>query len=380
MAGVSSEEEFYTKYPSEEDFFKAFPKAKKKYNQNTSNTSKEKAQSGANMTGCMDSVGNQIPCDEMLPNPIQKLTGKIQPIQPNFAPVPSIQNRNTQDVEIGTAVGAKKKKKNVNWANAITTGLMAADYLIPGENINRKYLRPEDTQTYNPNAYGTGSQAIAQMGATLPGFTGNFYGRVNSSKKKNAGDVISQLGYSQGSPFENEPYLNIHSPEGLIDMSNTKKDLLGIDNKGNKKKMKAGTKKPYQFEGDTITEIPIYQNGTRNPIPTNNPNDPRLRAYNDSLKTFNLANLEQKNYYNGKSGVPVPFSKNPQFNSANEFIDSHYGEYTGNSYNRAKELNTVAKRARIKPYGQYTPPPNTGGIGDQYPAYFKKPVQPYFFK
>lgn len=137
----------------------------------------------------------------------------------------------------------------------------------------------------------------------------------------------------------------------------------------------------YNFDENGLNNVPVYmQNGGAGAIYTSNKNDPRLKAYNDSLKTFNLANLEQKNYYNGKSGVPVPFSKNPQFNSANEFIDSHYGEYTGNSYNRAKELNTVAKRARIKPYGQYTPPPNTGGIGDQYPAYFKKPVQPVIYK
>ena len=52
-------------------------------------------------------------------------------------------------------------------------------------------------------------------------------------------DIISILGYSENSPFKGNPYLDIHTPNGLIDMSNTYMDLIDIDNKGNKKKMKA---------------------------------------------------------------------------------------------------------------------------------------------
>src|SRR6187549_1286295 len=56
-------------------------------------------------------------------------------------------------------------------------------------------------------------------------------------------DIQSILGYSRNSPYRGNPYLDINSPEGLIDMSNTDIDLIGIDNLGNKKKMKAGRKK-----------------------------------------------------------------------------------------------------------------------------------------
>jgi len=73
-------------------------------------------------------------------------------------------------------------------------------------------------------------------------------------------DLQSILGYSKNSPYINNPYLDIHSPEGLIDMSNTAIDLIGIDNQGNKKKMKAFNKNPYKFNGDVIREIP-YQRG-----------------------------------------------------------------------------------------------------------------------
>lgn len=74
-------------------------------------------------------------------------------------------------------------------------------------------------------------------------------------------DLQSILGYSKGSPYANNPYLDINTPDGLIDMSNTDIDLWGIDNKGNKKKMKAGRKKLYQFPGDQVREIPIAQQG-----------------------------------------------------------------------------------------------------------------------
>lgn len=77
-------------------------------------------------------------------------------------------------------------------------------------------------------------------------------------------DPISILGYANNSPYRNNPYLDIQTPEGYITMENTPHDLLGIDNLGNIKKMKAGTKKQYKFPGTTVREIPLinpYQQG-----------------------------------------------------------------------------------------------------------------------
>jgi len=75
-------------------------------------------------------------------------------------------------------------------------------------------------------------------------------------------DLQSILGYSKGSPFAGNPYLDINTPEGLIDMSETDIDLWGIDNKGNKKRMKAGRKKPYKFQGNIVREIPMQGGGS----------------------------------------------------------------------------------------------------------------------
>lgn len=74
-------------------------------------------------------------------------------------------------------------------------------------------------------------------------------------------DIISLLGYSQGSPFAGNPYLDIHSPKGLIDMSRTPMDIIGTDEKGNQKYMKAFSKNPYKFKGKVIREVPVKQMG-----------------------------------------------------------------------------------------------------------------------
>ena len=72
-------------------------------------------------------------------------------------------------------------------------------------------------------------------------------------------DLQSILGYSEGSPFANNPYIDINS--GTIDMSNTPINLVGIDNLGNKKKMKAKNKTPYTFPGSRVREIPMASGG-----------------------------------------------------------------------------------------------------------------------
>lgn len=74
-------------------------------------------------------------------------------------------------------------------------------------------------------------------------------------------DLKSTLGYARYSPYRNNPYLDIYSEEGTIDMENTDMDLLGIDNLGNIKKMKARSKKLYKFPGTQIREIPMQAGG-----------------------------------------------------------------------------------------------------------------------
>lgn len=74
------------------------------------------------------------------------------------------------------------------------------------------------------------------------------------------GDVKSVKGYSKGSPYRGNPYIDIKSPQGLIDMSNTDIPLYAVDETGHAKVLP-----PYsgmhQFPGSTVREIPIAQEG-----------------------------------------------------------------------------------------------------------------------
>jgi len=74
-------------------------------------------------------------------------------------------------------------------------------------------------------------------------------------------DTKSIMGYANNSPYRNSPYLDIETPEGLITMENTDIDLLGIDNTGHTKVMKANSKEQYKFPGTQVREIPMKKGG-----------------------------------------------------------------------------------------------------------------------
>ncbi len=89
---------------------------------------------------------------------------------------------------------------------AALMGLMAVSALMPKEKIRRRYVRPEDMESYNPNTYGTGSQAISEYGNTLKG------------KKKKAfwGAVIGAVaGKAQAHEAESKKNLFNNVQEGL---------------------------------------------------------------------------------------------------------------------------------------------------------------------
>jgi hypothetical protein len=142
-------------------------------------------------------------------------------------------------------------------------------------------------------------------------------------------DLQSLMGYAFNSPFRNNPYLDINTPEGLIDMSNTPIDLLGIDNLGNRKKLKAGRKNPYKFEGTQVREIPMQVGGVKS-------YNPNLAAKDKAFQEWYLSNtLEGKN--------KVPYS---------EKLDYDYYSLFRNGA--------------------------TGSVKDHFPDTYKRPTHPTF--
>ena len=168
-------------------------------------------------------------------------------------------------------------------------------------------------------------------------------------------DLISMLGYSNNSPFRGNPYLDIHTPEGLIDMSNTNMDLIGIDNKGNKKKMKAGRKNPYKFEGDIVREVPMQVGG----LHFLEPNDKKLPK---GIGPYLSNSSELATSIGGENGEPaylIPSMKygRPLDNPYLEFLRT--GDHLGGPFKTWQEADEWGKNVR-HPYvekGESIPTP-----------------------
>lgn len=75
----------------------------------------------------------------------------------------------------------------------------------------------------------------------------------------------------------------INSPN--ITMQEVNYPVLGVSDTNDVQMMYPN--QDYKFKGSSVTEYPVMQPGGRVPIYVNNPNDPRLRAYNDSLNLYN---------------------------------------------------------------------------------------------
>lgn len=155
-------------------------------------------------------------------------------------------------------------------------------------------------------------------------------------------DPISILGYANGSPYRNRPFLDIQTPEGSITMANTAIDLLGIDNLGNVKKMKAGRKNPYKFPGNQVREIPMQQGGLMS-------YNPYLAASDKGFQQwYNTNTLE------GKSGIPF-----------SDKLDYDYYSYfrNGNIYKGGHFPDTFKRpnHATFSDESIYSVPENKGG-------------------
>lgn len=228
LAGVKTEEEFYQKFPTEEAFFKAFPKTSKKaawgaalgtdqfisgpgpinpYPQGFK-IPMEIDSSGA--TGYHPSPITNMPYKGTIPGeglstnpawenypglgarpatPTLPNAPQMMP-NPDYIPNKGEGNLNRGQVPNKTEGQKEQDKQAINPKNkpglgglqmpdgassggftgqGILAGLEIASALMPPDKIRRRYVRPEDMQSYNPNQYGTGSQAISEYGNTLKG-------------------------------------------------------------------------------------------------------------------------------------------------------------------------------------------------------------------
>lgn len=241
LAGVKTEEEFYAKFPTEEAFFKAHPDAHPSYAKGEKLKAAWGAELGTNQfeggpmpinpypqgfkIPKLDAMGN--PISDPVPN-IGGATPWIAKGQPNpLAPVPSSttpvpyapgykpaqtqewhgpQVEGSQEFENGlpdnhpdkkqtsqpagrtSKAPVNKEKKPLSMpegaggggmtGQGILAGLEMYDAFMGPDRTKRRYVRPEDMQSYNANTYGTGSQAISEYGNTLKGKKKAFWGAL----------------------------------------------------------------------------------------------------------------------------------------------------------------------------------------------------------
>jgi hypothetical protein len=158
-----------------------------------------------------------------------------------------------------------------------------------------------------------------------------------------------------------------------ITMQGVYEPLLGISDTGDTQMMYPG--EDYTFDGESVTEYPIAQDGKtlptvkvkKEPIYVDNPRDPRLRAYQDSLNLYNKTkDIQNPKYYT--DGDPSWYNWKGNRKDAEKFmrknnIDLDYEYYRTNKF-----------PGKIQPI-------KTGDFGEgmKYPIY-KKPTQPVEYK
>jgi hypothetical protein len=175
-----------------------------------------------------------------------------------------------------------------------------------------------------------------------------------------------------------------------ITMQGVYEPLLGISDTGDTQMMYPG--EDYTFDGESVIEYPVMQQGGRTPIYTDNPKDPRIRAYNDSLSLYNQTQHNLKPYKT--SGWPSSLLEKqlqkywPSEISSMKANPNDIGWYARNSENNSPtgtgETSTTTSRfknkinPKILPVGQYLIK-TSDNAADFIPKY-KKPVQPVEYK
>ena len=118
------------------------------------------------------------------------------------------------------------------------------------------------------------------------------YKEVPKPKKKEDGGDIKKDDNGYWNPENWGEPVEIGSNE--ITMQGVYEPLLGISDTGDTQMMYPG--EDYTFDGESVTEYPVAQKGLKVPsLNVSDPNDPRLKAYNDSLSIYNTASQQYKN-------------------------------------------------------------------------------------
>lgn len=122
--------------------------------------------------------------------------------------------------------------------------------------------------------------------------------------KKQSGGIVDPMGQWK------YPGKVTTIPGNNITMRGVPYPVLGVSNTGDKKFMLPG--RDYKFNGNSVTEYPMFQAGGKTPIYVSDPNDPRLKAYSDSLSLYKAYITQDKLMGPGSKRVEYDMEWTPQ--------------------------------------------------------------------
>ncbi len=242
--------------------------------------------------------GTDLPLDA---GDMQRMSYDPQAILPQDVAAPSALSVNP--LWQGSKPTQKDKKDSTNPTPFAIGALAAIDASIPRGNTSRKYVRPEQQNSYNPSPYGTGSQAIAENGMTLPGFAGNMYGRTGSVAPKKGNKKMDAGGYIQA--FAGDPRMQ---PQQIhIDPPTKKSISYTPDNGGDPKTWdaKAGYSGIQTDKGENLD--PSSNEMFLNMIEYMKNNGPDSNIYRAKWQHMGAPNKKQYDQWVSKTGANAEF-------------------------------------------------------------------------
>lgn len=189
---------------------------------------------------------------------------------------------------VGLAYNTKGRNYSPAWG-----GQFAMGGSIPGA-VGFTYARTAGAAPSN-GPYAKKTKASAQNGQEMKYYQEGLDFKPKTISQDGSEIPVDSMGYWNPENVGNPVII----PSNEITMEGVDQPLIGISDTGDVQYMEPG--EDYEFDGEYVTEYPVAQAGIRTlpnvtvkdkkkPIIVSNPNDPRLKAYQDSLYLYNEAN------------------------------------------------------------------------------------------
>jgi len=157
-------------------------------------------------------------------------------------------------------------------------------------------------------------------------------------------------------------------PSTDITMEGVDQPLIGISDTGDVQYMQPG--EDYSFDGEYVTEYPVAQQGIRQPLYVSDPNDPRLKTYQDSLYSYNVGQRMAGILQNDKNLMKV-IPKSPIYKNLQAALKAHGNKLLDNSLTETGGYKNYEKIAEIMK--EYQSKANKGILPIKIQPYYPNP-------